>query len=86
MNRKDIRLSQPRQDCRFVQIHNFGDIRGNKCEAKYALCINQKKTSGCVSIDIAQNPVPFAWETSCINCKLFESANQLSLFNETQNL
>lgn len=82
MNRKDIRITLPRKDCRFVEIHNFVDLKGNKLASQYALCRNRYKAQDCYSIDITLKGNPLLWETSCHNCKYYDSSNQLSLFNE----
>ena len=80
VNPKDIRITQPNLDCKFCIVRNFVNMKGNKVDSQYAECINQKKTHGCVSIDIKLEINPLMWETSCRNCKLFISRNQLTLF------
>lgn len=80
MNRKDIRKTKPRIDCRWCEIHNFVDFSGNHVEEQYAECTNQIKSWGMVSIDITEEGNPLEWETSCKNCKHYESTRQLSIF------
>lgn len=81
MNRKDIRITKPHTDCRWCKIHNFRNLDGSKREEQYAECTNQVKSWGMVAIDITKEGNPLEWETSCTNCKKFESINQLSIFD-----
>lgn len=80
MNRKDIRITQPRIDCRWCEIRNFVDFHGNHVKEQYAVCRNQVKSWGMVSIDITKEGNPLEWETKCENCKCYESIKQLELF------
>lgn len=82
LHRKDIRITRPRTDCRWVRIHNFVDFAGNHLDEQYAECTNQIKSWGMVSIDITKEGNPLEWETSCENCKYYETTNQLLLFND----
>lgn len=79
MNRKDIRITKPHTDCRWCQIHNFVDFYGNHVKEQYAVCTNQVKSWGMVSIDITQEGNPLEWETKCENCKFYDTIKQLEL-------
>lgn len=80
MNRNDIRVTTPRTDCRWCEIHNFVDFDGNHLKEQYAVCTNRVKSWGMVSIDITKDGNPLEWETKCENCMSYESKMQLSLF------
>lgn len=77
---KYIENSKPRKDCIYCQIHNFLDMKGNKLSIQYAECTNQVVSYGMVSIDIVMRAQPFEYNTSCRNCKHYESNQQLTLF------
>lgn len=81
MHSKDIRNTNPRIDCRWCELHNFVDFKGNHFDEQYAVCKNQVKSWGMDSIDITKEGNPLQWETNCTNCKHFESNRQLSLFD-----
>ena len=81
MNEKDTRITKPRQDCRFCAIRNFVDFQGNDLGEYYAECTNQVKTQGLSVIDITLEGNPLLAETTCRNCKEYESNNQLDLFD-----
>lgn len=80
MNRHDIRITHPRIDCRWCEIHNFVDLKGNHVREQYAECTNKIKSWGMASIDITKEGNPLMWETKCENCKLYDPKMQLSLF------
>ena len=80
MNRKDIRNTNPRNDCRWCELHYFVDFKGNHVDEQYAECTNQIKSWGMVSIDITKEGNPLEWETKCESCKYYESKMQLELF------
>lgn len=80
INRKDIRLTRARIDCRWIRLHNFVDFKGNRCTEQYAECTNPVKTHGMVSIDITEEGNPLQWEVSCRKCNCYESECQLELF------
>lgn len=74
-----IENSKPRIDCIYCQIHNYVDMKGNKLPLRYALCINQVVSRGLTAIDIVSKAQPFEYNTSCKNCKFYESNLQLTI-------
>lgn len=82
MNEKDIRITKPRQDCKFCVVRNFVDFQGNDLDEYYAECTNQVKTKGLSVIDITLEGNPLLAETSCHHCNEYKSKNQLNLFEE----
>lgn len=81
MNDKDIRESKPNVNCKWCEVHNFVDMEGNETESQYAVCTHQAKTQGCVSIDITATGNALLFETSCKDCKYYESKGQLTIFD-----
>lgn len=85
MNRKDIRLTKPNTVCKYCVLHHFVNFNGKQLEEQYAECTNKIKSWGMWSIDITEEGNPLQWETTCRNCKQYESKRQLSIF-DSENL
>lgn len=80
-NEKDIRISKANTDCVYCEVNNFVHFDGTACEEQYAQCKNSEKTQGCATIDIMYEGNALLHETTCRNCKYYESKRQLTIFD-----
>lgn len=80
MNPYNIKLTKPKIDCKFCELHNFLDRNNQPTSDQYAMCNNQNITKGVETIQIGCSTSAIMWTVACKGCKHYIYKNQLDLF------